>query len=364
MMFVFAMFRGAVPIARAGVGKAEIGVTRDERIRHGIMTLIGMALFLSPVTPGWANEGSEGARFIDTAGYADCVELSNGTTRVVIEPNMGGRVLSYALEGEEVLFQDARYDGVLADTKLPHNLLPGGRFDLGPELTLPPREAIWSGRWRAEIIGPRHVRLTSAIEPSLGLQVIRRFELGPENARLVCEQTVVNRGGVERSVSYWGRTFVPAGGVCLVPLNPRSRFPAGYLEYLTRDAIGQHAAEDPRIMSRDGVLIIDGTPLTSKVMVDASDGWLAYITRGNLLFLTTFPIETDRLYGGVASDSVAIWFDALRCELEPLGPLERLPPGEAAVFTQVWSLHPFTPTEGGMVDMDSVRSIASRQGIH
>lgn len=303
---------------------------------------------------------AEGARFVHAAGYDGCVELSNAATRVVIEPNLGGRVLSYALEGVEALYQDDRYDGATADTPLPRNLLPGGRYDVGPELTLWKSEALWLGRWRAEIIGPRRARLTSVIEPVSGLQVIRRFELDPTGSRLVCEQTVVNRGEIARRVSYWGRTFVPAGGICLVPLNPHSRFPAGYVEHFSSDAIKLHPAKDPRIASRNGVMIINGTPATSKVMVDAAEGWLAYLAPGDLLFLKTFPVDSNRLYGGVTSDSVAIWFDGVRCELEPLGPLEHLKPGERAVFTEVWSLHPFEYPEDGPVDIDRVRSLPSR----
>ena len=37
----------------------------------------------------------------------------------------------------------------------------GGRFDIGPEMTIPRHPALWLGKWTAEITGPRQARLTS-----------------------------------------------------------------------------------------------------------------------------------------------------------------------------------------------------------
>ncbi len=42
-----------------------------------------------------------GAGRIDYEGFKDCVELKNATTRVVLAPSYGGRVLSYSWKSKK-----------------------------------------------------------------------------------------------------------------------------------------------------------------------------------------------------------------------------------------------------------------------
>jgi hypothetical protein len=47
-------------------------------------------------------------------------------------------------------------------------------------------------------------------------------------------------------------------------------------------------------------------------------------------------------------------------ELEPIGPLENLGPGEEASFTEHWSLLPFTfPVAGQDLDLGAVRALVA-----
>ena len=43
-----------------------------------------------------------GIRYVSEHGYDNCIELTNDRIRVVLEPNVGGRVLIYALKGNNV----------------------------------------------------------------------------------------------------------------------------------------------------------------------------------------------------------------------------------------------------------------------
>ncbi len=306
-----------------------------------------------------------GARMVDERGYTGCVELSNETTRVVLEPNLGGRVLRYALRGTEALYQDPTFDGATRDTPGRGALIPGGRFDIGPEATRPPRPVFWLGRWRVEITGDRAARLTSEVDPQTGLQLVRDFRLDPSASHLACTQTIINRGGTPRAACHWSRTLADGGGICVVPVNPASRYPKGYLTYAPEGFLLFRPPEEPNVSVRDGALLIIGPPQQKKFAVDVSEGWLAYLTRAGLLLVKRFAVYPDRTYGEIAGNAVSIWYSEERaCELEPIGPMETLAPGARASFTEHWWLHPFVfPARRTDVDLAAVRRMvdASKQ---
>ena len=58
----------------------------------------------------------------------------------------------------------------------------------------------------------------------------------------------------------------------------------------------------------------------------------------------------------LAGLTMSIWYpDQPMCELEPIGPREKLAPDESASFTEVWQLlpHPY-PQDGKRVDLKRV----------
>lgn len=52
------------------------------------------------------NSNFSQSRIITENEFKNCIELSNKTVRVVLEPNIGGRVLKYELNGINILYVD------------------------------------------------------------------------------------------------------------------------------------------------------------------------------------------------------------------------------------------------------------------
>jgi hypothetical protein len=48
-----------------------------------------------------------GVSYISAYGYDSCIELKNKTTTVILEPNAGGRVISYSLNGINIMYEDS-----------------------------------------------------------------------------------------------------------------------------------------------------------------------------------------------------------------------------------------------------------------
>ena len=84
--------------------------------------------------------------------------------------------------------------------------------------------------------------------------------------------------------------------------------------------------------------------------------------KNDLMFVKRFPTYPDRVYNEVAGLTMSIWYpDRPMCELEPIGPRERLAPGESASFTETWWLLPHAyPQDPRQVDSKRVASQVAR----
>ena len=295
----------------------------------------------------------DGAAWVVSHGYSDCVELTNGTTRVVLEPNCGGRVLEYSLNGHNALYVDPEQDGWTYSPDKRGIDPSGGRFDIGPEMLVPRRPLLWLGPWKAEITGPRAARMTSVQDSSTGVQLTREFRLDSESSYLRCTQIIKNVSGETKRYNHWSRTFAEGGGICLIPLVERSRFPDAYIYYGPESVLKYRHEPHPNVRERSGFFEMRGPHEQRKFGVDSSAGWMGYISKADILFIKRFPVYPERAYGEVAPYTVNIWYNEYQmCELEPLGPWETILPGESASFTEDWWLFPYTyPGEGEDVDL-------------
>ena len=293
-----------------------------------------------------------GVRVAPYLGYEKTVHLTNGNVTAVLCPEVGGRVLEYALNGNNALYLS---DGEKKWKPGDRPESSAGRFDIGPELIIPPRPVLWDEAWTTEIIADRHARLTSPDDPSTGVRLVRDFVLDKNTTQLSCTQTIHNISEKPVEWCHWSRTFAVGRGICLIPLTTPSRFPKSYVMYEEGSLINMNP-EDPNIRVRDGFLEILGTPRKPKLGMDSYAGLIAYLSPQNLLFVKRFKTYPDRVYHEAAGLTISIWYpDNAMIELEPIGPRERLQPHGQASFTEEWFLTEMPFPQSLEVDLDVIR---------
>lgn len=305
-------------------------------------------LFLSAI--GLAAEPQ--ARFLATHGDERAVELVRGEARAILSP-AGGRVLEYSVSGKQTLWFDEAEKNVPAGKTRP---MSAGRFDIGPELTIAAHPQLWSGAWTAEITGDSSAMLTSEKDEATGMQLRRVFTLN-ENGSLSCKQLMTNISADTKEVCHWGRSFSPGGGICLIPLVGKSKFPSKYAMY-EDSAIINVRNQDEKIRERDGFLEILAPPRKPKLGFDSYAGWLAYVMPGDVLFVKRFSVQPNRVYNEAAGLTLSVWYPTgPRIELEPIGPREILQPTQTASFTETWFVlsHPF-PKADETIDLEKLRA--------
>ena len=298
------------------------------------------------------------AQVVKHFNYTQAIALKRGTAHAILCPEAGGRVLDFSVDGKGAMYldeQEKEWQPGKAGAS------SAGRFDYGPELVTTPHQKLWSGDWTGEIVGPCAAKLTSPRDEVAGIQLVREFSLTAEALvdgkilapSLICKQTILNISNKVQEVCHWGRSFSPGGGICLVPLGDRpSRFPSKYAMY-EDGAIINVRNKDDLIRERDGFLEILAPPRKPKLGFDSYAGWLGYLMPNDTLFVKRFATHPDRVYSEAAGLTLSVWYPTgPRIELEPIGPRERLKPGESASFTEEWFLttHPF-PKDGQQVDL-------------
>lgn len=300
------------------------------------------------------------AEVVSFFGYDDIIQLENDSTRVMLCPAAGGRVLEYSLRGTNALYLNPDEAGWTLDTGKTGQL-SAGRFDIGPEKLVPARPTLWLGKWDGEITGQRSARLTSRPDPGTGVQLVRDFQLAEKSTKLVCRQTIKNVSSQDNAWCHWSRTFAQGNGICVIPLSKFSKFPKHYVQYQNGKLIDIQP-EDPHIERVDDYLVIRGVPQHPKLGMDSMAGWFAYLMPNDLLFVKSFPTYPERVYNEVMGLSVSIWYPQNRMvELEPIGPREKLQPGEAAAFTETWELHPYSfPKTSQPLDLREIRRLATK----
>lgn len=308
-----------------------------------------------------ANRGTPtaAAKVAPFHGFEQAIELKSGDARAVLCPQVGGRVLEFSVSGHDSMWLDPKEKEWKPGQP---GAASAGRFDFGPELTTASHPKLWAGAWTGEVLsGGARARLISQKDEATGVQLARTFELTHEAgkpARLECTQTIMNVGSEVREYCHWGRSFSPGNGICLIPLQGKSRFPSKYAMY-EDSAIINVRNQDDRIRERDGFLELLAPPRKPKLGFDSQAGWLAYLVPSNVLFVKRFKVDPNAVYNEAAGLTLSVWYpEGARIELEPIGPRAVLKPGEVSSFTETWFVTPHAfPATGQQVDLGAIRKL-------
>ena len=294
--------------------------------------------------------------FIDYVGYSNCIKLENKNTRVILGPHCGGRILEYSWKNKNAIYLDPAHDGWMYHADKPEIDPSGGRFDIGPENIIPKHSKLWLGKWKAEIIDSHSARLISLEDDVTGTQLTREFQLDKLSSRLTCKQIIKNVSNETKTFCHWGRTFAVGGGICVIPLTQNSRFPKKYIMY-GPGPVMNYQPNDPNVRVRDGMLEIIGTPKRPKLGMDTYTNWFCYLMKNDLMFIKCYPTYPNRVYNEMAALTISIWYYKDKvCELEPIGPMENISPGQSVSFTEEWRIIPYKfPDQRTKVNLEKVK---------
>ena len=292
---------------------------------------------------------------IDYRGYSDCIKISNNNTTVIISPRTGGRILSYSLNGEDIIYHDSLQDGkTFLDWTLVNFDWCGGRFDYGPEKYVTNRHAsTWSGAWDVIQKTNYSVKIVSQPDFLLGIISYREFIISPDNSSLTIKSTMRNFSKEEVGYYFWSRTLVKAGGELYLPIRKNGFYEQkGWGQFIWNpDRIAKDTINKQITVKNDVLRFKGNESQTTKGGADGMEGWMLY-KRGEIVFKKEYKCYPTASYKASENMTAIFYANNSFVEIEPVSPLYSLNPGEQAFFEEHWMLR----REVDTITIDNIKS--------
>jgi len=265
----------------------------------------------------------------------DCIRITNDTIDVIAATTMGPRLLRCGFLGGANLLGEHPDKSVM--TSLGEwKPLGGHRLWAAPE-TMPASYApdLHAVEWRATDCV---LELTQRVDAS-GLRKRLRIALPPTGATATVDHTVENAGSWPIEIAPWALTIMRPGGTAVLP-QPTFRSHDEALRHARVMALWSFTdLSDPRwLLGRELISITPHRDYTSpqKIGISNERGWCACVWP-DAIFIKQFSHDPNRRYpDGNVNNEVYAEGDFL--EVETLGPLTRLEPGESVSHRERWLL--------------------------
>jgi hypothetical protein len=196
--------------------------------------------------------------------------------------------------------------------------------------------------WQAETALP--VQVT-------GLQKSVELHLHPDRPALTLDHKLNNKGIWPVTLAPWAITQLRLGGLAIVPQQTEPLDPAGLLPNRNLAIWPYTELNDPRLYVRDEYLLVGGKPRLPALKIGTMNrqGWLGYLI-DDLFFCKTFTPQPELPHPDLGCNT-EIYCNDRFIELETLGQLVELDPGQAVIHSETWEIYewpavPFISAEG------------------
>lgn len=194
------------------------------------------------------------------------------------------------------------------------------------------------------------MRLAGPVEQGTGITKIIEIHLAAGRAAAGIRHTLRNDGLWPVVLAPWAVTMFRLGGTVILPQPVGSAGDNSLINNRSLALWPYSKINDPRLMLRDDFILVRAFehPDPLKIGYFNPHGWMAYWLDG-VLYRKMYDVAPGEQYvdGGCNAES---YIDGRFVELESLGPLVTLQPGEEAHLDETWELFesldvPFLPRE-------------------
>jgi hypothetical protein len=307
------------------------------------------------------------------AGWSNSYRLRNGLIEAVVVADVGPRIMELRRSAGSNLFyvREAEAGGT---NESEWKFRGGWRLWIAPERTETTYDPD-NTPCGAEIISGKTLRVTGPVQPVAGIR--KRIDVTPAEGepRLRVSSRIENVTDKPLTYAAWSLSAMRPGGRAFVPLDvgPLTAFDA-----IRRVILWSYAEmSDARYRWGDRLIEIDHSRVSpppsgqsgrrddeSKIGVDSTQGWAAYLL-GGTLYLKRFPHDASGQYpdGGA---TIEVYSSHEFLEVEHLGPLTTIAPGEEIVFDEDWWVFPDARVLPGETEALSalLGYVARTKGIH
>lgn len=279
----------------------------------------------------------------DYRGWPNTFRLTNGLVEARVVTNVGPRIMDFRpAQGANLLYVRESEAGKHAEVEWVQR--GGWRLWIAPELK-ETTYALDNSPCQADILDDSTLRVTGPPQATAGIQKRVEVSLPSGESRLRITSRIKNISDHPLTYAAWSLPVMRPRGRAFVPMDvgPLTAFDA------TRRLLlwSYTKFADPRYRFGDRLIEIDHARVQpaapapsgrrddeSKIGVDSAQGWAAYLLDG-VLFLKRFPHDASGQYpdGGA---TIEVYSSQEFLELENLGPLTTIGPGQEIVSPEDW----------------------------
>ena len=273
---------------------------------------------------------------VNYGGWPNSYRVSNGEVEAVVTSDVGPRVMRYGFVGGRNFFRE--FESQLGQTGEPQWRPRGGhRIWIAPEDPVksyaPDNSAI------AVEVNDHGIVATAAVEALTGIQKEIALTMAPSGTGVEVVHRLRNSGAQPVRLAPWALSMMAQGGHGIHGFPPRGTHPEMLAPSnpLVMWAFTNLADPRWRLLGRHLVLRQDPANANpQKLGSFNARTWGAYLL-GSDLFLKRFEAAGDPAGYPDFGCSFETFTNADILELETLGPLTTLSPGQSLTHTEVWS---------------------------
>ena len=268
----------------------------------------------------------------------DCIRLTNGKVEILITRDIGPRIIRYGFVGGPNLFAE-----------IPAHIGGHGEAEWmnrgGHRLWIAPEADPWSYEpdnepYASAIQISGGIRTVQAAGPIAGLEKQMDIVFDQETGGVSILNKLTNRTDHPVHCGAWTIAVMGLNGRAILPL-PEKRFPPNQiLTAVQRWATWSYTDfADPRWTWGSRFLFLRQDPAAAvpqKIGMESDAGWMAY-ERENMLFIKKYSHFAGAEYPDYGTN-VQTYTNSEILELEQLGPLSTLQPGESLSLPEEWKI--------------------------
>lgn len=183
------------------------------------------------------------------------------------------------------------------------------------------------------------VRMEMPAEAWTNIAKAIEIRLNPERPQLTVRHEMRNDGPWAVEFSPWALTMFRMGGVGIFPQPQGNVDEAGLLANRQISLWPYTRLDDPRLILRDDFILLHAKPSLPPVKFGYFNpqGWMAYLIDGSL-FVKRFDASANARYPDNGCNAESYCNDQF-IELESLGPLSLVAPGQTVVHVELWEIY-------------------------
>ncbi len=186
---------------------------------------------------------------------------------------------------------------------------------------------------------PNGLRIEQPAEPGTNIAKSLEIRLNPHHPQVIIQHELRNDGLWQVELAPWALTMFRQGGMAIFPQPAGNIDAAGLLPNRQLAFWPYTQINDPRLKLRDDFILLAAHSALPPVKFGYFNpaGWQAYYLEG-LLFVKHFDPRPGAPFpdGGCNTES---YCNHQFIELESLGPLTRLQPGETILHIETWEVY-------------------------